>query len=141
MAIDKLDIGFRVYKTDSSNMKDVYYHPTELKQEQLSAFETNIKEDRTPEDILTQVILDLGLELSLKIVKKEILGNSVFIVQENSLVACFDDDIDFKIIDEIAELKPLKVVFKDSSFKDDKDRINVEERFKRLSPETIITVI
>lgn len=139
--VDKLDIGFRVYKTDSSNMRDVYYHPSELKQEQLSLLESNVKEDRTPEDLLTQVILDLGLELSLKIEKKEILGNSVFVVQENSLVACFDDDIDFKIIDEIAELKPLKVVFKDSSFKDDKDRINVEERFKRLSPETIITVI
>lgn len=139
--IDNLDIGFRVYKTDSSNMKDIYYHPSELKQEQLSAFESNIKEDRTPEDLLTQVILDLGLELSLKIEKKEILGNNVFVVQENALAACFDDNIDFGIVDEIAELKPFKVVFKDASFKDDKDRINVEERFKRLSPETTIKVL
>jgi len=139
--IDNLDIGFRVYKIDSTNMKDVFYHPTELKQEQLSILESNIKEDRTPEDILTQVILDLGLELSLPIEKKEIFGNTVLIVQQNALVACFDDDINFKIVDEIADLKPFKVVFKDASFKDDKDKINVEERFKRLSPETVVTVL
>ncbi len=72
---------------------------------------------------------------------KKILGNTVYIVQTNALVACFDDNIDFKIVDTISDLKPLKVVFKDVSFKDDKDRINVEERFKRLSPETKVTVI
>lgn len=139
--INKLDIGFRVYKTDSTNMKDVYYHPEKLAQEQLSFLEDNTKEDRTPDDLLTQVILDLGLELSLPIEKKEILGNTVFIVQTNALVACFDSNINFKIVDEIAELKPFKIVFKDASFTDDKDRINVEERFKRLSPETTILVI
>ena len=139
--ISKLDIGFRVYKTDSTNMKDVFYHPSELKQDQLSFLESNIKEDRTPEDLLTQVILDLGLELTLPIETKKILGNTVFIVQTNALVACFDKDIDFKIVDTISDLKPLKVVFKDASFKDDKDRINVEERFKRLSPETKVSVI
>jgi adenine-specific DNA-methyltransferase len=138
---DRLDIGFRVYKTDSTNMKNVYYHPEELLHKQLSFVESNIKEDRTPDDLLTQVILDLGLELNLPIEKKEILGNAVFIVQKNALVVCFDDNINFKIVDEIAELKPFKVVFKDASFEDDKDRINVEERFKRLSPETVITVI
>ncbi len=137
--INNLDIGFRVYKTDTSNMVDVYYHPTETEQNNL--FASNIKEDRTPEDLLTQVILDLGLELSLPIEKKEILGNDVFFVQTNALAACFDDTINFGIIDEIAELKPFKVVFKDASFKDDKDRINVEERFKRLSPETVVKVI
>jgi adenine-specific DNA-methyltransferase len=137
----KLDFGFRVYKTDSTNMKDVFYHPSELKQEQLSFFESNIKEDRTPEDLLTQVILDLGLELSLPVETKTMLKNTVFIVQTNALVACFDNDIDFKIVDSIANLKPFKVVFKDASFKDDKDRINVEERFKRLSPETKVAVI
>lgn len=137
----KLDIGFRVYKTDSTNMKDVFYHPSELKQDFLDKLESNIKEDRTPEDLLTQVILDLGLELTLPIETKKILGNTVFIVQTNALVACFDKDIDFNIVDTISDLKPLKVVFKDASFKDDKDRINVEERFKRLSPETKVTVI
>lgn len=139
--LKNLDIGFRVYKTDSTNMKDVFYHPSELKQDQLSFLESNIKEDRTPEDLLTQVILDLGLELTLPIETKKILSNTVFIVQTNALVACFDKDIDFKIVDTISDLKPLKVVFKDASFKDDKDRINVEERFKRLSPETKVTVI
>ena len=122
-------------------MKDVFYHPSELTQDKLLITESNIKEDRTPEDLLTQVILDLGLELTLPIETKKILGNTLFIVQTNALVACFDDDIDFKIVDSIAELKPLKVVFKDASFKADKDRINVEERFKRLSPETKVTVI
>jgi len=87
------------------------------------------------------VILDLGLELSLPVETKKMLKNTVFIVQTNALVACFDNDIDFKIVDTIAGLKPFKVVFKDASFKDDKDRINVEERFKRLSPVTKVTVI
>jgi adenine-specific DNA-methyltransferase len=137
----KLDIGFRGYKTDDTNMQDVFYHPAELDQKQLAFLESNIKEDRTPEDLLTQVILDLGLELSLPIETKKMLKNTVFIVQTNALVACFDNDIDFKIVDSIAALKPFKVVFKDASFKDDKDRINVEERFKRLSPETRVTVI
>lgn len=137
----KLDVGFRVYKTDESNMKDVFYHPAKLDQKQLAFVESNIKEDRTPEDLLTQVILDLGLELSLPIETKKIGKNTIFIVQTNALVACFDNDIDFKIVDTIAGLKPFKVVFKDASFKDDKDRINVEERFKRLSPETKVTVI
>lgn len=137
----KLDIGFRVFKVDTSNMKDVYYHPSELNKDMLFNLESNIKPDRSPEDLLIQVILDLGLELSLPIETRQILGNTVFVVQTNALVACFDDNIDFNIVDEIAELKPLKVVFKDASFSDDKDRINVTERFKRLSPETKVTVI
>ncbi|MDP8234121.1 MAG: site-specific DNA-methyltransferase [Candidatus Saelkia tenebricola] len=139
--VSPLDIGFRVYKTDETNMKDVFYHPNELKQDQLSFLESNIKEDRAPEDLLTQIILDLGLELSLPIETKKMQNNTVHVVQTNALVACFDNNIDFKIVDIISDLKPLKVVFKDASFKDDKDRINVEERFKRLSPETKVTVI
>ncbi|MDM8540361.1 site-specific DNA-methyltransferase [Desulfococcaceae bacterium HSG9] len=137
----KLDIGFRVYKTASGNMKDVYYHPEKLDQKTLPGLESNIKEGRTPDDLLTQVILDLGLELNLPVEQKEICGNTVFIVQTNALVACFDDKINFEIVDHIADLKPFKVVFKDAGFADDKDRINVEERFKRLSPETVITVL
>jgi adenine-specific DNA-methyltransferase len=136
-----LDIGFRVYKTDTTNMKEVYYHPEQLKQSDLHDLESNIKEARTPDDLLTQVILDLGLELNLPIEQKTMHGNSVFIVQTNALVACFDDNINMKIIDEIAELKPFKVVFKDASFAASKNRINLEERFKRLSPETRITVL
>ena len=137
----QLDIGFRVYKTDSTNMKDVYYHPTELKQENLFSLVSNIKDDRTPEDLLTQVILDLGLTLDLPVETKKIKENTVYFVAGNSLVACFDDNIDFSIVDEIAKEQPLKVVFKDASFKEEQDRTNVDTRFKRLSPETIITVL
>jgi adenine-specific DNA-methyltransferase len=107
----------------------------------LPDLESNIKEDRTPEDLLTQVMLNLGLSLSSKIEEKEILGNKVFFVEDNSLVACFDKDINFEIINEIAKEKPLQVVFKDSSFKEDKDKINLEEKFKLLSSETKIKVI
>lgn len=136
-----LDIGFRVYKTDTTNMKDVYYHPSTIDQNDLFNQVSNIKDDRTPEDLLTQVILDLGLTLDLPIEKKKIKGNDVYFVSNNALVACFDDKIDFGIIDEIAKLEPLKVVFKDGSFKEEQDRTNVDTRFKRLSPDTIITVL
>ena len=136
-----IDYGFRVYKIDSSNMKDVYYKPSDLNQEQLNMFETNIKEDRTSEDLLTQVILDLGLTLDLKIEEKNILNNKVYFVDENSLIACFDDNIDINIINEICKFAPLKVVFKDSSFKNDNDKINVEERIKKLSPETEVSIL
>ncbi len=136
-----IDYGFRVYKVDSSNMKDVYYRPSEIHQENLFDYITNIKEDRTPEDILTQVILDLGLTLDLKIEKKTIKNNQVYYVSDNALVACFDDQIDIEIADTICECKPLKVVFKDVSFKTDKDKINLEERIKKYSPETEISIL
>lgn len=135
-----IDYGFRVYKLDSSNMKDVYYNPNQLGQAQLDLFESNIKEDRTSEDLLAQIILDLGLELSLKIEEKEILGNKVYFVEDNYLVACFDEKIDMKVIDEIAKDNPLILVFKDASF-DDNSKINISERMKRLSPETKIKII
>ena len=139
--IRNLDIGFRVYKTDTTNMKDVYYHPSKISQDKLGLFVDNIKEDRTPEDLLTQVILDLGLTLDLPIEEKKIGNNKVFFVQGNSLVACFDAKVDISIIDEIAHIQPLKLVFRDAGFSDDKDRINVETRMKRLSPETKVSVI
>ena len=136
-----IDYGFRVYKVDSSNMKDVYYLPTELKQNQLDLFESNTKDDRTSEDLLTQVILDLGLTLDLKIEEKKILNNNVYFVEENSLVACFDNEININIIDEICKCEPLKIVFKESSFKTDSDKINTFERIKKLSNETEICII
>lgn len=136
-----LDIGFRAYKADTTNMKDVYYHPSQVVQEDLFNLVSNIKEDRTPEDLLTQVILDLGLTLDLPVEKKELRGNSVYFVAGNALVSCFDDKIDFGIVDDIATYEPLKVVFKDASFKEEQDRTNVDTRMKRLSPETIITVL
>jgi site-specific DNA-methyltransferase (adenine-specific) len=136
-----IDYGFRVYKVDSSNMKDVYYIPTELHQSQLNMFESNVKEDRTAEDLLIQVILDLGLTLDLSIEEKKILNNNVYFVESNSLVACFDDTIDINIIDEICKCKPLKIVFKESSFKTDSDKINTFEKIKKLSSETEVNVI
>jgi adenine-specific DNA-methyltransferase len=139
--LTNVDFGFRVFKLDSSNMKDVFYKPAEITQSLLADLESNIKEDRSPEDLLIQVMLDLGLKLSHKIESKDIFGHKVFFVESNALVACFDENIDFNIVDEIAKIKPLKVVFRDACFKDDKDRINVEERFKSLSPESGIKVI
>ena len=136
-----IDYGFRVYKVDSSNMKDVYYKPGELGQMNLLEYMSNIKEDRTTEDLLTQVILDLGLTLDLKVNEKIIINNRVFFVEDNSLVACFDDQVDIDIIDEICKCNPLRVVFKDISFKTDKDKINLEERIKKISPETEINIL
>ena len=137
----KIDLGFRVYKVDSSNMKNVYYEPSKLKQEQLNMFETNIKEDRTSEDLLTQVILNLGLTLDLSIEEKNILNNKVYFVARNSLVACFDNQINIDIINEICDVKPLKIVFRESSFRNDSAKINAYERIKKLSPETEISAI
>ena len=130
-----IDYGFRVYKVDSTNMKDVYYMPNNLEQGDLLEFESNIKEDRTTDDLLTQVILDLGLSLDLKIEEKMLGKNKVYYVAGNSLVACFDDSLDIDIVDEICKCEPYKVVFKDSAFKTDNDKINLEERFKKLLPQ------
>ena len=130
-----IDYGFRVYKVDSTNMKDVYYTANDLEQGNLAEFESNIKEDRTTDDLLTQVILNLGLSLDLKIEEKMIGKNKVYYVAGNSLVACFDDSIDIDIVDEICKCEPYKVVFKDSAFKTDNDKINLEERFKKLLPQ------
>lgn len=132
-----IDYGFRVYKVDSSNMKNVYYIPNDLEQGNLAEFESNIKEDRTTDDLLTQVILDLGLSLDLNIEEKMIGKNKVYYVAGNSLVACFDDKIDIDIVDKICECEPYKVVFKDSAFKTDNDKINLEERFKKLLPQRV----
>ena len=136
-----IDYGFRVYKVDSSNMNAVYYMPDQLEQSQLNLFETNIRNDRTSEDLLTQVILDFGLTLDLEIEEKNILGNTVYFVDDNSLVACFEDNLNINIIDEIVKCKPSKVVFKDGSFKNDNDKINAEERLKKQSADTKLYIL
>ena len=136
-----IDYGFRVYKIESSNMNEVYYKPNGISQKKENMFEANIKEDRTGEDLLTQVILDLGLTLDLKIEEKNILNNKIYLVNGNSLIACFDDNMDINIVNKICEYKPLRAVFKDSSFKSDNDKINLQEKFKKLSPETEVNVI
>jgi adenine-specific DNA-methyltransferase len=137
----QIDYGFRVYKLDSSNMKDVYYRPQDYKQASLELFSDNVKTDRTADDLLTQVILDWGLPLSLKIEQVEISGKQVFKVAENSLYACFENDIDESFAKEISKENPLRIVFKDSGFKDDTAKTNVKQLLKQLSPETEMKVI
>lgn len=137
-----VDNGFRVFKVDSSNMKDDFYKtPGELDQTQLKLFETNIKEDRSADDLLAGVILDLGLTLDYKVQEKIFNNNKVYFVNDNELVACFDESVDINIIDEISEVEPLMAVFRDDSFKTDSDKINLEERFKKLSPNTKISIL
>ncbi|MEY8415973.1 site-specific DNA-methyltransferase [Tissierella praeacuta] len=136
-----IDYGFRVFKVDSSNMKDIYYLPNELTQMKLHELEANIKEDRTGLDLLSQVILEAGLPLSLPMETKIISGKEVYFVDENALIACFEKNIDESLIREIAKMKPLKAVFRDNSFKDCPSRINLEEIFKSMSPTTEIKVL
>ena len=136
-----IDYGFRVFKVDSSNMKDVYYRPDELSQQDLFGMVSNIKEDRTAEDLLIQVMLEWGLEISLPMEKRDVMGKEVHFVAGNSLAACFEEGVSEGLVREIAREKPLRVVFRDSSFADDATRINAEELFKMLSPTTEIRVI
>lgn len=145
-----LDTGFRVLKVDSSNMKDVYYTPDQTEQANLLDQITNIKEDRTAEDLLFQVMLDWGVDLSLPIVREKIeTGDGrqetrvfeVFIVDENALVCCFDTGVTEDLIKELAKRRPLRVVFRDSGFASDDIKINAEQIFKQISPETEVRTI
>lgn len=137
-----IDYGFRVYKVNDSNMKDEFYMtPDKISQEQIRLFEDNIKDDRTPEDLLTQVILNLGLKLDLPIEEKDMCGNKVYDVDDGELLACFDNNVSIDIIEEIAKINPRQVVFRDSSFATDQDKVNFEERLKRLSAGTKFNVL
>ncbi len=137
----KLDVGFRVLKVDTSNMKDVYYKPDSLKRDDLFSHVDNIKEDRTAEDLLFQVLLDWGVDLSLPISQESIEGKTVFFVDQNALAACFDTGITEDMVKKLATRKPLRVVFRDSGFSSDAVKINVEQIFKVLSPDTEVKVI
>lgn len=136
-----LDTGFRAYKLSSSNFKDTAKHPDQIDQTSLLADTDSIKTDRTADDLLTEVILSLGLTLDLPIETRDIAGCTVYFVGGNSLVACFDDTLSLDIVDDIAAEKPLRVVFKDSSFASDETRINIDIRLKQLSPETTVQVV
>ena len=135
------DFGFRVLKLDSSNMQDVYYNPSLMTQSLLDMTVDNIKADRTPLDLLFQVMLDLGIELSAKIEEKQVNGKTYYLVNDNDIIACFDDDIDNDVITAIAKMQPLYAVFKDKSFATDSVGINNEQLFKTYSPATVIKVI
>jgi adenine-specific DNA-methyltransferase len=135
------DIGFRVLKIDSTNMKDVYYSANEYTQEKIADLVSNIKEDRTDLDLLYGAMLDWGLPLSLKHEMKKIDGVTIHIVDEGSLVACFEENLSENAIREITKLQPVRVVFRDSCFENSPEKINVEEIFKLLAPNTTIRVI
>ncbi|WP_392436175.1 site-specific DNA-methyltransferase [Finegoldia magna] len=139
--IDKLDVGFRVLKTDSSNMKDVYYSPENTEQSFLDNLEDNIKEDRTQEDLLFQVMLDLGVPLSSTIEVEQIEDAKVFKVEDRFLVACFDGAISDEVVRQIADMKPFYAVFRDMSMKNDSVAVNFEQIFESISPETIRKVL
>lgn len=137
------DIGFRVFKIDSSNMSDVYYSPDAIEQGQLKIFTDNIKPDRKPEDLLFQVLLDWGVDLSLPIRKETIQGKTVFFANEPpyDLVACFDIGVNEDLVKELARFEPLRVVFRDTGFVSDAAKINVEQIFKQMSPHTEVRSI
>lgn len=145
LAAPNLDVGFRVLKCDSSNMKEVYYNPAEYEPSLFSRLEDNIKEDRTPEDLLFQVMLDLGILLSSKIqVRSENVGMrsySYFDVEDGYLIACFDKNIDEEVITAIAKQKPYYFVMRDSSMANDSVATNFEQIFATYSPDTVRKVL
>jgi adenine-specific DNA-methyltransferase len=137
----KLDFGFRVLKVDSSNMKDIYYKPADTKQEQIEMFANNIKDDRTSEDLLFQVMLEYGALLSSKIIKNNIVGKSLFDVANNYILACFDEDIKEDLLKIIAQKKPVYAVFRDNGFADNTVAANCEQIFQTYSSDTKVRVI
>ena len=139
--IHSLDSGFRVLKCDTSNMKDVYYNPAEYEVNMFSRLEDNIKEDRTPEDLLFQVMLDLGVLLSSKIEETTIAGKKVFNVEDNYLIACFDSDVSEETIKAIAKQKPYYFVMRDSSMASDSVATNFDQIFATYSPDTVRKVL
>lgn len=136
-----LDIGFRVLKVDDSNMKDVYYSASEYEQGKLDMFESNIKEDRNDLDLLFGCLLDWGLPLSLPYTSEKVGKFTVHTYNDGDLVACFNEDVTEDVVKEIARKKPLRAVFRDSSFSNSASKINVFEIFKMISPETSVKVI
>jgi adenine-specific DNA-methyltransferase len=136
-----LDTGFRALKIDTSNMKDVFYSPDQAKQGDLLAQVDNIKSDRTPEDLLFQVLVDWGVDLALPLAQESVGGKTVHFVDGNALAACFDQNINDDLVKEVAKRQPLRAVFRDSSYGSDSVKINVEQIFKLLSPATEIRTL
>jgi len=135
------DVGFRVLKIDSSNMKDVFYTPDETKQEDLLDAVDNIKPDRSGEDLLFQVLLDWGVDLTLPIRRETVQGKEVFFVDDNALIACFDMGVTEALVRDLATHSPLRAVFRDTGFDSDSTKINVEQIFRQASPETDVKAI
>ena len=139
--LKNLDIGFRVLKLDSSNMKDVYYSPSDTEQSNLLDLVSNIKEDRSPEDLLFQVMLDMGVMLSSDIKTLDIKGKKVFNVNDGNLVCCFDENLTDDVVTEIAKMQPLYAVFRDSSMSSDSVAVNFDQIFETYSPSTARRVL
>ena len=141
LTTQELDVGFRVFKLDSSNMNDVYYSAEEFTQELLSMMESNVKSDRTDLDLLFGCLLEWGLPLSMPYKSEKIDGCTIHTYNDGDLIACFDEDIPDTVIKEIARRQPLRAVFRDSSFNGSPAKINVGEIFKMLAPDTRVKVI
>ena len=139
--VENINLGFRVLKCDSSNMKDIYYTPSDTQQLLFDTYADNIKEDRTPEDLLFQVMLDLGVLLSSKIEETTIAGKQVFNVADGFLIACFDKDVTEETVKAVAEKKPYYAVFRDSSMANDSVATNFDQIFASISPETVRKVL
>ena len=139
--LKNLDIGFRVLKLDSSNMKDVYYSPSDTEQTNLLDLVSNIKEDRSSEDLLFQVMLDMGVMLSSEIKTLDIKGKKVFNVNDGNLVCCFDENLNDDVVTEIAKMQPLYAVFRDSSMSSDSVAVNFDQIFDTYSPSTTRKVL
>ena len=131
-----VDVGFRCLRLDSSNMENVYYTPEEISQQDMFSLVDNVKPDRTPEDLLFQVMLDLGVLLSSTIEVKEIAGKKVFNVADGFLLACFDHNVTEETVKAIAQMKPYYAVFRDSSMANDSVATNFEQIFETYSPRT-----
>ena len=139
--VEASDLGFRCFKIDSSNMRDVYYSPLEYNQGQMEIYKDNIKPDRKPEDLLIQVMLDLGILLSSKIEETTIAGKKVFLVADGYLIACFDDVVTDDVVKAIAKKQPFYAVFRDSGMASDSVAANFEQIFETYSPNTIRKVL
>lgn len=135
------DVGFRVLKVDTSNMQDVYYRPDQIDQKDLLTAVDNIKPDRTPEDLLFQVLVDWGVDLTLPIQRETVQGKTVFFVDGNALVACFETGVTEELVKELAGREPLRAVFRDNGFVSDAVKINVEQVFRQISPGTDVKSI
>src|SRR5262249_1671143 len=141
LTADGLDVGFRALRVDTTNMADVLRTPDETEQQTLSSLEDSVKPDRSSEDLLFQVLIDWGLELTMPIRMEKLEGREVFVVEDGALIACFDTEVSPELVYTIAKREPLRAVFRDSGFASDDTRINAEQIFREISPSTDVKAI
>ena len=141
LAASQLDVGFRSLKVDTTNMADVLWTPDETDQHTIAGLENSVKSGRTGPDLLFQVLLDWGLELSVPITVEKVEGHDVFVVEDGALIACFDSEVSPELVRAIAKRGPLRAVFRDSGFASDDARINAEQIFREISPATDVKAI